>query len=347
MKLLLKSLLRIRKMGLVLFGHGVTNNKTDSYIELLHTDFEKLKETITIFEALGFEFISMAELAALAQNDFKYNKNWIHLTFDDGYKNNYTLLYPYLKEKQIPFSLFVSTHHIEKNERFSTYKIRCAILHTKKEVRLPGLNQTLSPNTTREQRIQFCKSISRIFKTMDRASSQKFMSYVEALLSAEEWQYYNDLYREGELLTLDQLKVLANDSLVHVGSHNHHHLILNKNVSDDDIRYEMQASRDWLQKNLKINLLTYCYPNGSKNDFSLNSKRICQSLGYKLAFTTVRQIISPGVDKYEIPRVAFPSGGYRTITMRLIKLALPAQVIHLARVYGRKSSFSQRTLSPP
>lgn len=331
MKVLLKSLLRIRKLGLVLFGHGVTNNKTDAYIELLHTDFEGLKEAVEVFEALGFEFISMTELIALSQNNFRYDKNWIHLTFDDGYKNNYTLLYPYLKAKQIPFSLFISTNHVEKNERLSTYKIRCALLNTKKEVNVPGFNQTLPSLASRKERIQFCKNVTRIFKTMDKAGSRNFMACIESLLSSEEWQYYNNLYREGELLTLDQLKVLANDSLVHIGSHNHTHLILNRNVSEEDIRYEMQASKDWLQKNLNIDLLTYCYPNGSKNDFTLNSKSVCQGLGYKLAFTTIRQPVSPNTDKYEIPRVEFLIG-YRTIVLRLIKLALPNYIASLARL---------------
>lgn len=330
MQALLSALLRIRKMGLVLFGHGVTNNRIDDYIELLHTDFEKVKETIEIFKGLGFEFISMAELIRLAQNNFKCDKNWVHLTFDDGYRNNYTLLYPYLKAKQIPFSLFISTNHIEKNERLDTYKIRCAILKTKKEINIPRLNQTLSSNASREERIQFCKNVTKIFKAMDKPSSREFVQHIEPLLSPKEWQEYNNLYCEGEMLNIDQLKELANDRLVHIGSHNHNHLILNQNVSDDDIHYEMQQSKNWLKEHLNVDIFTYCYPNGSKNDFTPKSKGICQSLGYELAFTTIRQSVSPDTDRLEIPRIAFPIGG-RNITACLIKLALPNVIINLAR----------------
>ena len=297
--------------GFVLSGHGFTNNKTDGYVESLHKDFNQFKKTIEIFEDLGFEFISMTELISLAKNNFRYDKNWIHLTFDDGYKNNYTLVYPYLKEKNIPFSLFISTTHIENNTRFYTYKIRCALLNTRKEVYIPHLNCALAPSASRRTRIRFCKKvIETIYKKMNKSEAVDFMEYTDSLLTSPEWEYYNNLYCEDEVLTINQLKELAGDKLVHIGSHNHHHLILNQNVSNDDILYEMQTSKIWLQKNLGMDILTYCYPSGGENNFSPNSKTICQNLGYVLAFTTIKQLVSSNTDRYEIPRLNFPIGPF-------------------------------------
>lgn len=330
MEVILKSLLQFRKMGLVLFGHGLTENETDRYIEQLHTNISDFKKIIAIFEELGFEFISMAELIDLARNNFKYHKNWLHLTFDDGYQNIYKVGYPYLREKQIPFSLFISTYHIESQERLYTYKIRCAILNTKQAVCLPGVSQMLPANATREARIEFCKRVVKLFKTMSKPGLISFMQRIETLLSPQEWQHYNNLYHQGEFLTISQLKELANDSLVHIGSHNHHHLILNQNVSTNDVLYEMQTSKDWLQQHLGSHVVTYCYPNGSKNDFTPTSKNICRRLGYEVAFTTLRKHISPKTDKYEIPRI--PIGkNLDELKTRLFKLALPDSITDLAR----------------
>ena len=38
--------------------------------------------------------------------------NSIVLTFDDGYRNNYTIAYPILKELSIPFTIFISTDNL-------------------------------------------------------------------------------------------------------------------------------------------------------------------------------------------------------------------------------------------
>lgn len=43
------------------------------------------------------------------------------LTFDDGYKNNYTYAYPLAQAKKVPFTVFVSTGEIGRNEYMLTW----------------------------------------------------------------------------------------------------------------------------------------------------------------------------------------------------------------------------------
>lgn len=303
---LLKHFIRFRKIGLIYFCHGVTKRKSDIFIENLHLDFRTFKNGIELFEKLGFEFISMPELLNLSKQQFKTRRPWIHLTFDDGYENNLSVISPYLKEKKIPWSLFVSTHHIENQERFYTYKIRCAVLNTKREINLGTKDLSLSPQSLRKIRINFADKANAFLKTLGKMETVVFMQKIDSLLDAESWRYYNQLYKADNVLSPKQLIELADNQRVHIGSHNHRHIILNKNVSSKEIYTEMKTSKNWLQQQLKRNITSYCYPNGKATDFSPVTRRICKSLDYKLGFTTIDQAVSATTDPYEIPRISFP-----------------------------------------
>ena len=50
--------------------------------------------------------------------DYKLPKNSILITFDDGYKNNYTLAFPILKKYNMKATIFLNTKFIEKDEAY-------------------------------------------------------------------------------------------------------------------------------------------------------------------------------------------------------------------------------------
>ena len=57
----------------------------------------------------------MEELKGL---DYKLPPNSILITFDDGYKNNYTLAFPILKKYNMKATIFLNTKFIEKDEAY-------------------------------------------------------------------------------------------------------------------------------------------------------------------------------------------------------------------------------------
>ena len=60
----------------------------------------------------------MEELKGL---DYKLPKNSILITFDDGYKNNYTLAFPILKKYNMKATIFLNTKFIEKDEAYLSW----------------------------------------------------------------------------------------------------------------------------------------------------------------------------------------------------------------------------------
>ncbi len=334
---LMRLWLRFRKVGIVLFGHVLTVGPTDDFTAPHHDDYGAFTKAIRRYENWGFEFISMEELLEIAKANFKSDKNWVHLTFDDGFESVYTVAYPYLRERRIPFSIFISTHHIESAERFYGYRIRCSLFNTKRPVHIPGLELSMSADASREQRTAFGDRVTELSRRMNRSQLVELMGHIDSLLAPQEWETCNRLYSEDRPLTVNLVRKLADDKLVHVGSHNRNHISLNRNVSEEDLVFELKESRDWLRRNLKANVLTYCYPYGTKEDFTLASKAICQRLGYELAFTSVTDFISQKTDRYEIPRVGLSMSSHDFVR-RLLKFLLPDPVVNLVRLL--KTAFS-------
>ena len=73
-----------------------------------------LEQKILEYKSKGYSFISINNLTTLnTQHSTLNTKKWVCLTFDDGYRDNYTLAYPLLKRLGIPFTVYVTTGFID------------------------------------------------------------------------------------------------------------------------------------------------------------------------------------------------------------------------------------------
>ena len=298
----LRGMLRTAQLGFVMFSHGVTEDRPDRFVSNVHLPFDQFQKTIEFYENLGFEFVSMERLIEMSQTGFRRQRPWIHLTFDDGYENNLTLLQPYLQGKKIPWTIFVSTNHVQQQRRFGTYLIRCALVHATRDVALPGMQSNLPVGASRQERISAYSQLK--FKTLDKTSQLELVQRAQSALDGKQWRRLDSVYAAEKVLTAEQLNRLVADPLVHIGSHNHNHIVLNHHVSPEDVAYEMRTSKEWLKRTIGVDAVSYCYPNGQSSDFSAMTKRMCEDAGYKIAFTTISRAVPKDVDPYKIPRKA-------------------------------------------
>lgn len=64
-----------------------------------------LEQKINEYRSKGYIFVSIDNLPE--------HGRWICLTFDDGYRDNYTLAYPMLKRLSVPFTVYVTSGFID------------------------------------------------------------------------------------------------------------------------------------------------------------------------------------------------------------------------------------------
>ncbi len=89
--------------------HRFNENKYPS----TNVRMEMFKEQMNIIKDLGYDFYDPKNLVD-EYNSPKIDKK-ILITIDDGFKSFYEEAWPFLKEKEIPFILFVSTEPVGRN----------------------------------------------------------------------------------------------------------------------------------------------------------------------------------------------------------------------------------------
>lgn len=333
---LLRHMARSTRIGLILFGHGVDERPVNDFVSNVHIPLHEFHQSIDLYERLGFDFVSMSEVLELARTGFARPRPWIHLTFDDGYRNNLTVLAPYLSSRGIPWTVFVSTGHIERRRPFGTFVVRCAMMHAPGELMLPGMTEPLSPQATAQERIDAYRRLR--LKSLDSSTQLEVVERATAALSDAQWQELDHLYAAESVLSMAELQELARQPLVHIGSHNHNHIVLNGRVTAEEVSWEMRTSRAWLRQNLGISPVTYCYPNGQRDDFSATTGRICRDAGYQAAFTTISEPVRRDSEPYEIPRKALSptfARARRSVT-KVICRAYASSVLRFSNAPGER-----------
>lgn len=96
-------------MNLFLMLHTVLEDQVWDQ-SFLVTKKSEMDLIISSFKRFGFSFAKISDC-------YKLNKNRVYLTFDDGYLDNWTILFPYLRQHGIPFTIFVNKDFVELNEK--------------------------------------------------------------------------------------------------------------------------------------------------------------------------------------------------------------------------------------
>ena len=93
--------------------------------------------TVSMFEAhlmylnKYYQFVSLRQAVDYLETGRKFPCNSIVLTFDDGYRDNYTNAFPLLKKYKIPATIFLSVDNINKNRTLWYDGVSSAIFNLK------------------------------------------------------------------------------------------------------------------------------------------------------------------------------------------------------------------------
>jgi len=91
--------------------HSLAYSQTDPfYLSFPPGLFENY---ITILQKSGFHFVTIEQVV---NRDIDLTKNNICLTFDDGFEDNYSVLFPILKKYNVPCTIFISSDFIANLE---------------------------------------------------------------------------------------------------------------------------------------------------------------------------------------------------------------------------------------
>jgi len=110
-----------KKGIIVLMYHSITKQKSFYPYAINEKTFQQQMDFLSQY----CDVISIDEMynILLDNKDFRYKRPKTVITFDDGYRNNYSIAYPILKKFNLPFTIFLTTDFIEKeNKSFMSWE---------------------------------------------------------------------------------------------------------------------------------------------------------------------------------------------------------------------------------
>ncbi len=266
----------------IVFYHGVVDQPlVNPIIQANQMPFEDFKKQIEYLEE-KFEIISIDEFERRFHTKKLKGKEVI-ITFDDGYRNNYTIVAPYLKSRKIPFTVFVCPELSEKQLRVPTFYIRAAIYSgLLSDLNIPCLNRNYRLITEKEKKNANKELIEKI-KISAKDVVDEILNDVKSNFNNDQFEILNTQYSSESLMNWDEIVDLSMNYNCTIGSHCLDHSILHQYQTEDVVISQLIESKIMIEKYLdKCDY--FAFPNGISNSVSNFSIKKAAEI-YKFGFS--------------------------------------------------------------
>ncbi len=231
---------------------------------------------------------------ALGLLDREIDRPYFVITFDDGYRDNFTDAYPILRRYEAPATIFIACDHIETGAT-AWHQMDTAIRRTalqRLDLTAEGLGSF--PLATLAERRQCIRTLHRLLKKLDNGSRLAIMAEIGARCG-----FGGD---DRIMLQWDEVKAMADEGLVTIGSHTLSHPILTR-IPAEQVRREIEISKGIIEEKIGRNVEHFAYPNGRPEDFDESTVELIRRSGYRSACTTIAGCNQTGGDLFRLRRI--------------------------------------------
>jgi peptidoglycan/xylan/chitin deacetylase (PgdA/CDA1 family) len=216
------------------------------------------------------------------------------VTFDDGYRDNYTYAYPILRKRKIVAAIFLATGHISTDKLFWWDKVGYIIHHT----HVKSFDLLELGSYSMKDRKDKSKAQIEITEKLKIVSEERKQELIKMLAEVTRADVPKDTARE-MLLSWDQVKEMNNNGIT-FGAHTVNHPILTK-VPLEAAKWEIMQSKIDIESVLRNKVLTFSYPNGNHCD---EVSSIVRKAGFICAVSILpSQLIRPDANNFSLSRI--------------------------------------------
>lgn len=225
-------------------------------------------------------------------NNEETDKPFLAITFDDGQYDNYCNAIPVLNKHQLKATFYIPVDFINTQQNIWHDRLGFSIQECQKsDSKTNKLTKLIFKyfGTINNEDISI-KNISGLSKTLTPKERHLFVEDIEAIAdtSIPEW---------AKMMTWTQI-IELNNAGHEIGSHTITHALLPQ-LNSDELHFEIFESLKILEKQLKSEVNSFCYPNG---DSSPTVESIVAEAGYNNAVTTKWGINEKSTGNFEIKR---------------------------------------------
>jgi peptidoglycan/xylan/chitin deacetylase (PgdA/CDA1 family) len=277
-----------------LFFHGVERHIRDARIQANHHDFARFSAIAAQLKA-EFDVLPLSLIGdALAAP--KRHRRTVFLMADDGYANNLSEASCVLRSLDLPWTLFVSTRHIDTAERNPVFVARLFYLFAPKgKHEIPNLG-VFDPSDANERAAD--RGIDAL-RHLDAANADKAVAAMETALG-DKLPSLLERFRSDSFLTWPEVAALKAQG-VEIGAHAHLHWPMHDGQSVDYLREQAVRSRARIQAEIGP-CRYFAYPFGNTGDVGRAAWQAVRDAGYEYAFTTLSGSLDASTNPYLMPR---------------------------------------------
>jgi peptidoglycan/xylan/chitin deacetylase (PgdA/CDA1 family) len=275
----------------ILIYHRV-NDQKDQFFPATPTNvFSRQMEYL----AHNFNICSLENAIDMMRNK-DIPDNAVVVTFDDGYKDNYTTAFPILKSYSIPATIFLTTNAIDSERVLWHDRVFSAFRETRVSL-LEEFGDPLirHPLRTLEEKLYAQQDVLKFLWSL---SDHERLFWIDRLM--ERLRVLDQKSVPDLMLTWDEVRIMYQNGLS-FGSHTVTHPILSR-LSMDNIRSEIYESKKSMEVNLQTSIKTFAYPNGKQDNYNTITKQIVKEAGYICALTTIFGANQDDQDLFELRR---------------------------------------------
>lgn len=288
-----------RKNLAILMYHGVTDKDYNVWTQLPRSQFQEQMEYIS----RRYRPVCLEDAVTSLKKEKSERPYAVAVTFDDGFRNNFSVAFPILKKHNIPALIFLTTSFVDKEPEFR------------------GLLWTdyiyLLLRGARGNKVDFGDLGLKEYDLSDYDACAKaksdIMTRLKTIPAGEKNRIVQDMARRlnyaikpedyvvFESLEWNEAKEMLTSQLVTFGAHTVRHEILTR-LTTEEAEKEMRLSKELIESRLGVPVTAFAYPNGKRDDFD-DSTEALAAKHFDCAVSTVEGLNDRNQDLYALRRI--------------------------------------------
>lgn len=288
---------RIWKGVLILNYHRVGDCRDSLFDRNLWSATEEDFDAQIAMVAKEFDVIGLADLGEALR---RRSGRFVMVTFDDGYRDNYSLAFPILKARGVPATFFITTGFLDIPQVPWWDEIAWMVRTT----RLSALDANRWVPTTLSfdspERDHAIGRLLSIFKGLPGEITGDYLEFLAEALGTGRCsqQVANELW-----MTWDMIREMRRDGMT-FGGHTVTHPIL-ANLSSQQQDWEVGECQRRLVEELREPITAFSYPVGGHSSFNTFTRSALARHGFEWGFTYLGGYCHNGhADPYALNRTA-------------------------------------------
>ena len=279
------------------FFHGVEQQLCDPALQINQHRLDAFEDVARLLKR-DFDVLPLRAMADVLKRPEKHSRA-LFLMSDDGYANTLTTAAPVLKAYGLPWSLFVSTHHIDTGEFTPPTLTLIFFLEAPRGSHdLPYFDTPVILGAPQQRAAEATEAWKHL-KNMPIAHAARTLEFMKRVL-AKTGVDLKEKYASETFLTWDQVRALERDG-VEIGAHADSHWAMHEGHAPEFLREQALRPKQRIEKEIGA-CRFFAYPFGQREDIGRGAWEAVRDAGYENAFTTISGTLNASANPWLLPR---------------------------------------------